>query len=56
MVAGLLAYPKRQVSFIPPKIIGIHFTFITKILGEILLAKAPAELPFTELPWEKLPR
>ena len=31
-----------------PKIIGSHFTLITKIPGDILLMKMPAELPSTE--------
>ena len=46
MVAGLFSHPKRQ--FFPPKIIGIHFTFITKIPGDTLLTKMSAELPSTE--------
>ena len=46
MVAGLLSHPNG--SFIPPKLIGIHFTFISKIAGDILLKKMPAELPATE--------
>ena len=46
MVAELLSRPKWQ--FYPSEIIGIHFTFITKIPGETLLTKAPAELPSTE--------
>ena len=46
MVAGLLSHPKRQ--FFPPKVIGIHFTIITKIPGDILLTKMSAELPSTE--------
>ena len=47
MVAGLLSHPKRH-SFILPKIIGIHLRFITKLLGDTLLTKMPAELPSTE--------
>ena len=35
-------------SFVLPKIIGIHFSFITKIPGDTLLTKTPAELPSTE--------
>ena len=46
MVAGLLSHLKRQ--FILPKIIGIHFSFITKIPGDTLLMKMPAEFPSTE--------
>ena len=46
MVAGLLSHPNG--SFIPPKLIGIHFTFITRIAGDILLTKMPAELLSTE--------
>ena len=38
----------KSGSFIPPKIIGIHFTSITKIPGGTLLTKMPAELPSTE--------
>ena len=33
---------------IPPKLIGIHFTFVTKIPGDTLLKKMAAELPSTE--------
>ena len=33
---------------IPPKLIGIHFTFVTKIPGDILLKKMAAELPSTQ--------
>ena len=32
---AFLIYRNQQGSFILPKIIGIHFTFITKILGDI---------------------
>ena len=49
MVAELLSHPKRQ--FHPPelpKIIGIHFCFTTKIPGDTLLTKIPAELPSAE--------
>ena len=46
MVAGLFSHPKRQ--FCRPKIIGIHFTFITKIPGDNLLKKMSPELPSTE--------
>ena len=46
MVAGLLWHPKRQLY--PQKIIGIQFTFITKIAGDTLLTKMPAELPSSE--------
>ena len=46
MVAGLLSHPNG--GFIPLKIIGIHFTFITKIQDDALIKKMPAELPFTE--------
>ena len=38
----------KSSSFIPPKIIGIHFSYITKIPGDTLLTKMPAELPYTE--------
>ena len=41
-------YRTQNGSFIPSKIIGIHFTFITKISGDTLLTKMAAELPFTE--------
>ena len=37
----------RQL-IIPSKIIGIYFTFITKIPGDTLRTKMPAELPSTE--------
>ena len=47
MVAGLLSHPQNG-SFILPKIIGVHFTFITRIPGDTLLTKMPAELPSTE--------
>ena len=33
---------------IPPKLIGIHFAFVTKIPGDILLKKMAAELPSTQ--------
>ena len=33
---------------VPPKIIGIHFTFVTKIPGDTLLKKMAAELPTIE--------
>ena len=46
MVAKLLSHPNRQ--FFPPKIIGIHFTFITKIPGGTLLTKMSAELASAE--------
>ena len=46
MVALLFSHPKRQ--FFPPKIKGVYFTFITKIPGNTLLTKMPAELPSTE--------
>ena len=41
-------YCTQNCSFIPPKIIRIHFTFIRKISGDSLLTKMPAELPSTE--------
>ena len=41
-------YRTQNGSFIPSKIIGIHFTFISKIPGDILLAKMLAELLSTE--------
>ena len=34
--------------FFRPNVIGIRFAFITKIPGEILPTKTPAELPSTE--------
>ena len=43
MIAGLLSHPKRQ--FYPPENNSIHFSFITKIPGDTLLKKMPAELP-----------
>ena len=46
MAAGLLSRSKRQ--FHPPEIIGIHFSYITKIPGDTLQTKMPAELPSTE--------
>ena len=46
MVAELLSHPNS--SFVPPKIIGIHFSFITKIPGDTLVTKMAAELPSTE--------
>ena len=46
MVADLLSHPNRQ--FFASKIIGIHFTFITKIPGDTLLTNMSAELPSTE--------
>ena len=49
MVADLLSHPKRQFyPPPPPKIIGIHLSFITKIPGDTLLTKMPAELPSSE--------
>ena len=49
MVAGLLSHTKQQFYFpAPSKIIGIRFTFITKIPGDTLLTKMPVELPSTE--------
>ena len=49
MVAELSCFHRTQNgSFFPPKIIGIHFTFITKIPGGTLLTKMPAESPTTE--------
>ena len=47
MVPGLF-FRTRNGSFIPPKTIGIHFIYITKIPGDILRTKTPAELPSTE--------
>ena len=47
MVAELLSHPKRQFPILP-KIIGIHFLFTTRIPGDTLLTKMPAELPSTE--------
>ena len=41
-------YRTQDGAFIPPKIIGIHFTFTTKISVDNLLKKMPAELPSTE--------
>ena len=41
-------YRIQNGSFILPKIIGIHLSFITKIPGDTLLTKMPAELPSTE--------
>ena len=46
MVAGF--YRTQNGSFISPKLIGIHFTFISKIAGDISLTKMPAELSSTE--------
>ena len=46
MVAELSSHPERR--FIPPKIIGIHFTFNTKTPGDNLLKKMAAELPSAE--------
>ena len=48
MVAGLLSHPKRQ--FYPSE----NFIFITKIPGDTLLTKIPAELPSTEKIFKKL--
>ena len=42
-------WPSLIRRLIPPKVIGIHFTFVTKIPGDTLLTKMPAELlPFIE--------
>ena len=41
-------YRTKNGSFILPKIIGIHFTSITKFPYDILLKKMPGELPSTE--------
>ena len=41
-------YRTQNGSLIPPNIISIHLTFITKIPGDILLTKTPDELPSTE--------
>ena len=46
MVAELLSH--LNGSFTLPKILGIHFSFTTKIPGDTLLSKMPAELPSTE--------
>ena len=46
MVAGLLWHPKRQLY--PQKIMGIQFTFITKIAGDTLVTKMTAELTSCE--------
>ena len=35
-------------SFVLPKIIGIHFSFVTKIPDDTLLTKMPGDLPSTE--------
>ena len=50
MVAGpkLGFFRTQNGSFIPPKIIGIHFTCITKIPDDILPKKMVAELPSSE--------
>ena len=44
MVAGQF-YRTQNGSFIPPKLIGIHFTFITRIAGDILLKKMQPDYP-----------
>ena len=41
-------FVKNNGSFIPLKIIRIHFTVITQIPGDTLLKKMPAELPSTK--------
>ena len=55
MVAGLLSHPLND-GFIPPKIICINFAFITKIPGDTLLTKMPAELLSTEQIFTKTSR
>ena len=46
MVAGLLSH--QNGSLILPKVIGIHLSFTTKISGDTLLTKMPAESISTE--------
>ena len=53
-MAELLSHPKRQ--FDTPKIIGIYFTFITKILGDNVLTNVSAALPSAEQIFTKTSR
>ena len=47
MIAGLSDCTQNGSSILPT-ITGIHFSYITKIPGDTLLTKMPAELPSTE--------